>query len=298
MFGPCAEDPTLPQCDDSCSVDYLSSIPVEEGKTYLFRILNTGGFTSINVAMANHNMTIVKADGTFVEPVETNSLEVNVAQRFSVLVKADQASDKSYWVSASAGRLGSGQSYLQYNKSAPPDSNSTMPAHDLNGAKLDLLLFSKDVSTHPQASLLADDVTPSRSSVIVTAQSVYPPLGDRGTIWTSNNVSMSLHAPKPLISMAYDAVNDNPGSLWPNTVIPGTVLVPDTPSSIWNYTLKPSEAGVSNVHLDHGLAVMQFVLGDIVDMVFQNTVTERGRAGSHGKYMRIIVPLVSWIMGC
>ena len=265
-FDPCVEDPTLPTCDESgCSMEaYLSAIPVEEGKTYLFRIINVGGLASINVAMANHSMTIVKADGTFVDPIETGSLEVNIAQRYSVLVKADQT-PKSYWVAANAGRFGSGQAYLQYNNSTPPDANSTVPIHDMNGAQLDAILVSKDVGAHPEADLLAADVTPDRSSVIVTAQSVYPPAGR--DFWTSNNVSMSLHAPKPLAVMAYDAVNDDNADPWPDTVIPGTVLVPNVPTSVWNYSLTPSEAGVSGVHVDHGLAVVQYVLGDVVDMV-------------------------------
>ena len=58
-FGTCVENPELPQCDEnSCLVeDYVPPIPVEEGKTYLFHIINAGALMSLNWAMANHNMT-------------------------------------------------------------------------------------------------------------------------------------------------------------------------------------------------------------------------------------------------
>lgn len=88
---------------NGCSAEnYTASIPVEAGKTYLFRIINAGGLVPLNFAIANHNMTVVRADGTYVEPFELTSLEVNLAQRYSVLVNADQDPDTSYWAAASA----------------------------------------------------------------------------------------------------------------------------------------------------------------------------------------------------
>lgn len=280
-FQGCVDNPELSQCDEGgCSVqDYVPSIPVEEGKTYLFRIINAGTIASVNLAMANHTMSVVKADGTFVDPFDVTSLEVNIAQRYSVLVKADQPSDESYWVAADGRRSGMGYTYLHYKNSTPPNENSTMPVHDMMGPELDAKLVSKD----PQDDLLAADVIPDRSSVIVTAQSTYPPL--KQDLWTSNNVSMSLHSPKPLAALAYEAVNDEMAADWPKTQIPGTVLVPDFPPSVWNYGNKPRDEGVSGVHEKHGLAVFQYELGDVVDMVFQNTVGNRGIAVKHAWHL-------------
>ena len=58
-FGTCVENPELPQCDENgCLVEeYVPPIPVEEGKTYMFRIINAGALMSLNWAMANHTMT-------------------------------------------------------------------------------------------------------------------------------------------------------------------------------------------------------------------------------------------------
>ena len=143
---------------------------------------------------------------------------------------------------------------------------------DVSGPELDALLVSKDVSA--RSGIL--DVSPDRSLLIVSAQSVYPPLGK--DFHTSNNVSMSLHSPKPLAAVAYEAVNDDMAAPWP--LIPGTILVPDKPTNVLNYSNTPADERVSGVHLDHGLAVLQFVLGDVVELVYQNTVGGRGVAFS------------------
>lgn len=106
-FDACVEDPTLLQCDkNGCSVqDYVPAISVEQGKTYLFRVINAGGLVSLNLALANHTMRIMKTDGRFVNPIDVTSLELNLAQRYSVLVKADQAPE-SYWVADTPKDLG------------------------------------------------------------------------------------------------------------------------------------------------------------------------------------------------
>ena len=282
-FDPCVEDPTLPQCDEAgCGVeDYVPALPVEAGKTYLFRVINAGGLMSLNLAFANHTMTVVKADGNFVEEFDVTSLEISPAQRYSVLVTTDQDPDMSYWLSAFT-RFGSGYAYLQYNNATAPNENSTMPVHDMDGFALDQMLVSKDVSTHPNADIL--NVTADRSSVIVSAQSMHPATGR--VRYTSNNVSNSLHTPKPLAAVAYEAVTkDDAAAYWPDVSIPGTVLVPDVPPMVWNYSSTPRDENVSGVHTEHGYAVVQYTKGDVVDIVFQNVVGNRGSAGSHAWHL-------------
>jgi L-ascorbate oxidase len=272
------------QCDEACSIeDYVPAIPVEAGKTYLFRIINAGGLMSLNLAFANHTMTVVKADGNFVEPIEVTSLEVNLAQRYSVLVTMDQEDDMSYWTAAHPGRGSPALTYLQYNNATSPNENSTMPVHDMDGFTLDSMLVSKDVSGHPDADILMESIKPDRSSVIVTAQSMHPGIGKMK--YTSNNVSNTMHAPKPFAAVVYEALMDEAADPWPDTSIPGTVLVPDEAPMTWNFSNTPMAEGLSPIHKDHGMAVFQFVKEDVVEMVFQNTVGGRGSAGSHAWHL-------------
>ena len=62
--------------------------------TYLLRIVNMGLFTSHYVYIEDHTFTIVEVDGVVVEPYETDSLYVAVAQRYVVLMKTKKSTDK------------------------------------------------------------------------------------------------------------------------------------------------------------------------------------------------------------
>lgn len=60
---------------------------VQPETTYYLRIANMGMFVSQYLYIEDHTFTIVEIDGVYVEPVETSSLYISVAQRFGVLLK-------------------------------------------------------------------------------------------------------------------------------------------------------------------------------------------------------------------
>lgn len=60
---------------------------VEPETTYFLRIVNMGMFVSQYLYVEDHTFTIVEIDGVYVEPVETDSLYITVAQRYGVLLK-------------------------------------------------------------------------------------------------------------------------------------------------------------------------------------------------------------------
>jgi L-ascorbate oxidase len=274
-------DPTLPHCDEGCTMEnYVAPISVEPQRTYLFRIINGAGLVPLNFAIAGHNMTVVGADGQYVVPFETSSLDVNVAQRYAVLVSTDQE-PMSYW--ATAHTFGAtGYTYLQYGNSTPPDENYTMPVHIEDGPGMDAMLVSKDVSAHPNSEILAADVIPDRSIVFVSAQGMHTDSGLNK--YTGNNVSNSMHTPKPVAYLAYTAVMEEDAAPWPDTKIPGTMVVPDLPEQTWNYSNPPQVEGINTAHDQHGIAIYKFVKGDIVEMVLQNVMGSR-RAAAHAWHL-------------
>ncbi|KAI3407104.1 hypothetical protein KGF56_000092 [Candida oxycetoniae] len=69
---------------------------VEPNKTYLLRILNIGGFVSQYLWMEDHEFTIVEVDGVYVEQNTTDLLYLTVAQRYTVLVKTKDNTDRNY----------------------------------------------------------------------------------------------------------------------------------------------------------------------------------------------------------
>jgi hypothetical protein len=75
---------------------------IERNKTYRLRIVNTGSFASIRFSVDNHSLTLIEADGTLLAPTEVAGVTVAVAQRYSVLLYANQTSSTNgtYWMRA------------------------------------------------------------------------------------------------------------------------------------------------------------------------------------------------------
>jgi FtsP/CotA-like multicopper oxidase with cupredoxin domain len=70
------------------------------GRTYRLRV---GSLTSLNFEIEGHSMTVVEADGYYVNPVTVTSHFIYSGETYSVLVTADQDPSRTYWA-ASAGR--------------------------------------------------------------------------------------------------------------------------------------------------------------------------------------------------
>lgn len=280
----CLANPEGPNCDSECSAEnYLASIPVEAGKTYLLRIINAASLVAVNFAIANHTMTVVQADGNFVEPLEVSSLDINVAQRYSVLLTANQDPTTSYWMSTAVRHRSGvkGQAYLQYDGAGLPAEGAPMPENIGQDDMVAGPIFDASlVSTVSNSSdILGSDVVPNRSIIFVGTQTRR--FSDNLLRWAANNVSNSMRVPKPLAVMAYDAATADDAKIWPDTEIPNTVVVPDNPPTVWNFSNTLQDEGVSIFHDDHAIAVYKFRKGDIVDIVLQNARALNGVAEVH-----------------
>lgn len=62
------------------------SVPIQPGKTYLFRLVNIGAFAGQYFWIEGHNFTIVEVDGVYTKPVETDMIYLSAAQRYSFLL--------------------------------------------------------------------------------------------------------------------------------------------------------------------------------------------------------------------
>lgn len=59
--------------------------------------MHTGSEAMIRFSIDDHPLTIIEADGTLLEPYTVSSLNMSVAQRYSVLLHTTQAPG-SYWM--------------------------------------------------------------------------------------------------------------------------------------------------------------------------------------------------------
>lgn len=69
---------------------------VEPDTTYLLRFINTGGFVSQYVWIEDHDFEVVEVDGVYVEPYTASMLYITVAQRYTVLLKTKNSTNKNY----------------------------------------------------------------------------------------------------------------------------------------------------------------------------------------------------------
>ncbi|XWS55556.1 hypothetical protein CRYUN_Cryun09bG0010200 [Craigia yunnanensis] len=84
----------------SCPSQGGFTLPVENGKTYLLRLINAALNEDLFFKIAGHKLTVVQIDATYVKPFKTDSVLIAPGQTTNVLVSADQNSGK-YLVTAS-----------------------------------------------------------------------------------------------------------------------------------------------------------------------------------------------------
>ncbi|QRD84389.1 Cupredoxin [Aspergillus flavus] len=72
------------------------TVPVEPGKTYLFRVVNIGAFASQYFWIEDHDMQIVEVDGVWTEPATASMIYIASAQRYSVLVTMKNETNANY----------------------------------------------------------------------------------------------------------------------------------------------------------------------------------------------------------
>ncbi|GAK64256.1 multi-copper oxidase [Moesziomyces antarcticus] len=63
---------------------------VPANKRVRMRVINAGSMATFRFSVDGHNMTVIEADGTEVEPVVVQSLNLMVAQRYSVIIDTDR----------------------------------------------------------------------------------------------------------------------------------------------------------------------------------------------------------------
>lgn len=84
-----------------CSKEHCpakAEFEVEKGKKYLFRIVNAGSLSFLNLKLENHTMTVVELDGEPVKPITVTSVDMHAGQRVGLIITADQP-HAAYWIS-------------------------------------------------------------------------------------------------------------------------------------------------------------------------------------------------------
>jgi hypothetical protein len=75
--------------------------PIKPNKSYLFRVINMGGFAAQYLQFDQHDMTVVEIDGVYTKPHRVSQLFLAAAQRYSVIVQSKRNTDQNFAIVAS-----------------------------------------------------------------------------------------------------------------------------------------------------------------------------------------------------
>ncbi|RIB27004.1 extracellular multicopper oxidase [Gigaspora rosea] len=75
----------------------LANFKFVQGKKYRMRIINTSAFSEFIFSIDDHPMDVIEVEGMMTQRYTIHHLPINVAQRYSVIVSADQPIGK-YWM--------------------------------------------------------------------------------------------------------------------------------------------------------------------------------------------------------
>ncbi|KAK9837176.1 hypothetical protein WJX81_008696 [Elliptochloris bilobata] len=178
------------------------NLTVEAGKTYRLRVINTGSLAYQTLCFEGHNLTIVAADGYPTKPLVVSCLDINLGQRYDVLLKANQAPG-NYWLTARPQfRPGSAAGYgvLRYsgaNASALPASPAPQPdtlapwtLAQLNQVRLSADLLGASANRSLAAHLGPNGLSPPGAAARVLLLNNTQPLLSSGQLrWALNNVA-------------------------------------------------------------------------------------------------------------
>nr|KYP60682.1 Monocopper oxidase-like protein SKU5 [Cajanus cajan] len=172
---------------------------VTPGKTYLLRISNVGTAWSFNFRIQNHQMVLVETEGSYVNQIPLESLDVHVGQSYSVLVTANQYAADYYIVAspkmsdATNNSTLVGVAVLHYNNSTSP-ANGSLPCgpypYDLqfsiNQAKsIRWNLTAGAARPNPQGTFNVSNVTISETFILQASKATI----NGSSRYTVNNVS-------------------------------------------------------------------------------------------------------------
>jgi len=88
------------KCDNSSSHVGLATFDLAPNQSHRLRIINVGAFAEFQFQIDEHELAVTEVDGTDVMPINYHRLNINPAQRYSVVVHTSVETADSFWLRA------------------------------------------------------------------------------------------------------------------------------------------------------------------------------------------------------
>ncbi|KAK9939404.1 hypothetical protein M0R45_016100 [Rubus argutus] len=189
---------------EQCAPKIFNVLP---NKIYRLRIASSTALASLNLAIGNHKMVVVEADGNYVEPFAVDDMDIYSGESYSVLITTNQDPSNNYWVSVGVrGRepnTPQGLTLLNYK----PNSPSKLPASSPPVTpRWNDTAHSKSFTTKILA-LMGSPKPPKTFHRRITLLNTQNKISGGYTKWAINNVSLTLPPTPYLGSIKYGLRN-------------------------------------------------------------------------------------------
>ncbi|KAK5110306.1 hypothetical protein LTR62_006159 [Meristemomyces frigidus] len=95
----CADYPDR-ECDNSTANVGQAVFDLKRHESHRLRIINVGAFAEFQFQIDEHELAVTEVDGTDVVPVNYHRLNINPAQRYSVIINTTVSTADSFWLRA------------------------------------------------------------------------------------------------------------------------------------------------------------------------------------------------------
>ncbi|KAA8538001.1 hypothetical protein F0562_027419 [Nyssa sinensis] len=265
------------QAGDLCNCSKGSShrTLVDQGKTYLLRIVNAVMNADLFFAVAEHNVTVVGMDGNYLKPFTTPYITISPGQTMDVLLLANQSIGRYYmatrqYYSVRADVIlydkSNATAILEYRgnytSQADPVFPSTLPSY-MDFRATDKFLYQLKSLASPEHPVDVPLNISTRMFIVVSMNQILCPnetcMGINGNKLASSLNNISLVNPPIDVLLAYYR---NMSGFY-------TKDFPDHPTSYYNYTADEFPFNVT-VPLQ-GTKVKMLNYNETVEITFQGT---------------------------
>ncbi|GAB1726235.1 hypothetical protein NU195Hw_g5321t1 [Hortaea werneckii] len=88
------------KCDNTTLNVGYANFGLPTGNAHRLRILNVGAFAEFQFQIDEHELAVTEVDGTDVEPISYHRLNINPAQRYSVVINTNVKTSTNFWMRA------------------------------------------------------------------------------------------------------------------------------------------------------------------------------------------------------
>ncbi|GKV32375.1 hypothetical protein SLEP1_g40986 [Rubroshorea leprosula] len=250
-----------------CSKPETFRLKVNRGLTYLLRIVNSILVDSLFFSVANHTVTVVGSDGSYLKPFKRSFIFIPAGQTVDVLLEANQSPNHYYMAASvySTGGIGvfnnsTTTAIIEYNGNYTPSSRPVLPylpSHSDTAAGLN---FTASLRS------LADKEHPVDVPMEINTHFLYKKIfcadGKTRTLASVNNISF-LNPSIDILQAYYCCIQGVYGTNFP-----------DFPLFVFDFTTEvyPMDWEIPNV----GTEVKMLDYNSTVELVFQGTNLLKG----------------------